>query len=376
MLGGSVGSLFSAAAVAAISAVSIVISPAAAADTALWLHGATSDEIPVGEVLRRVPPGYGVQEVDYPAGLWPWTGLTTATGARSITVGVSALDEAIRAAEGQGHTLVIGESLGSLVVDQELRDLAVRSDAPAPSLLRFVVIADPGRPGGLMSYLPVGKRDPLTGTTIKPVPETPYEVTVIKLQYDAIASWPDRPWHLLSVLNAIAGGFFYHGTDHYGVAAKAVMNGRVPAENVSTTVNSQGGVTTTYSVQQNPALLHPLEPIFPAVVAALNRHVLAPLINLGYSGLTPDAGPHLAPGGRLVGKDGRPIGQLRDRGPESAATKAGSAAESPRTSAAPRAPASTSSQGLWLSRALPGHRSSTPRPLRPVSGPAPASRLR
>jgi hypothetical protein len=132
---------------------------------------------------------------------------------------------------------------------------------------------------------------------------------VIKLQYDAIASWPDRPWHLLSVLNALAGSVFYHGTDHYGNAAQDVINGRVPSENISTTVNSQGGVTTTYTVQQNPALLHPLEPIFPEAVAEVNK-VLAPIINLGYSELTPDAGPHLAPGGQLVDKNGKPVFQL------------------------------------------------------------------
>jgi hypothetical protein len=58
--------------------------------------------------------------------------------------------------------------------------------------VRFQVIAAPGRPGGLLSYLPAGAYEPLTGTRIKPVPETPYDVTVIKLQYDALASWPDR----------------------------------------------------------------------------------------------------------------------------------------------------------------------------------------
>jgi hypothetical protein len=329
MLGGLVRSVVAATAAAVISTASILVAPAASADIALWVHGATADEIPLEEVLERVPPGYTLQEVDYPAGLWPWTGLRTATGAKSIAVGVPALDAAIRAAVGQGHTLVIGESLGSLVVDQELRNLAVRPDAPDPSLVRFVVIAAPGRPGGLLSYLPVGTRDPLTGTTIKPVPETPYDVTVIKLQYDAIASWPDRPWRLLSVLNAIAGGFVYHGKDHYGPAVQSVMKGQVPAENVSTTVNSLGGATTTYTVQQSTAILHPFESIFPVAVAALNRRVLAPLINLGYSELTPEAGPHLAPGGRLVGKEGRKIGRLHGRGRAEAAVGANRAVTAP-----------------------------------------------
>ncbi len=149
----------------------------------------------------------------------------------------------------------------------------------------------------------------MTGTRIKPVPETPYDVTVIKLQYDAIASWPDRPWHLLSVLNAVAGGIFYHGSGNYSESAHDIVNGRTPPGTVTTSVNSLGGVTTTYTVQQNPALLHPLEPIFPEAVDAANK-VLTPIINLGYSELTPDAGPHLAPGGQLVDKNGKPVFQL------------------------------------------------------------------
>lgn len=294
------------AAAAVASAAALVLAPAATADTALWVQGASAVEIPLAEVLSRVPPGYSLQKVDYPAGLWPWTGLTSSTGAQSIAAGVPALEQAIQAVQGQGHTLVIGESLGSLVVDEELRSLAGRADAPDPTSVSFEVIADPSRPGGLLSYLPVGAYEPLTGTVTKPVPETAYPVTVIKLQYDAVASWPDRPWHLLSVVNALAGGILYHGTDHYDAAARDVMNGRVPAEYISTAVNSQGGTTTTYAVQQNPALFHLLEPVFPEAVAAANK-ALTPILNLGYSELTPDAGPHLAPGGRLVDKEGQPI---------------------------------------------------------------------
>ena len=319
-----------------MSAASIALATEACAATALWLHGATLNEIPLEEVLKRVPPDYGMQEVHYPAQLGPWTGRTTATGAQSIALGVPALDAALRTAMGKGHTVVIGESLGSLVVDQQLRNLAARPDAPDPSLVRFMLIASPGRPGGLISYLPAGAYEPLTGMTIEPIPATPYEVTVIKVQYDGIADWPDRPWHLLSVLNAIAGALYYHPTPHYSPAVQAALNGQVPAENITTTVNSRGGVTTTYKVPRNPALLYPLESIFPAAVAAVNQK-LAPRINLGYSELTPDAGPHLAPGGRIVGKDGRLIRELQVRRPDRATPRPSvrHAAVTTRTPAAP-----------------------------------------
>ncbi len=286
------------------------------------MHGAARGEIPLAEVMKRIPPGYTLQEVDYPGGLWPWTGLFTAVGAESIKVGVPALDAAIRSQQGHGQTLVIGESLGSLVVDQELRNLVGQPDAPDPSTVHFEVIADPSRPGGLMSYLPVGWYELLTGTLRQPIPETPYDLTVIKLQYDGVASWPDRPWHLLSVINALAGGLVYHRTDHYGNAAQQVMNGEVPPEFITTTVNSQGGVTTTYAVQQKPALLHLLEPIFPNAVEKLDN-LITPAINLGYHELTPDAGPYLAPGGVLVDENGEPVFPLppRSSGPNPSAVR-------------------------------------------------------
>lgn len=278
----------------------------ASADTALWVQGASPWEIPLAEVMKRVPPGYTLQQIDYPHGLWPWTGLSSATGAASIAAGVPALDLAIREAlaTDPGQVLVIGESLGSLVVDQELRNLATQ---PKLDRLAFEAIADPERPGGLISYIPYGLPVALTLFTVsQPIPETPYNVSVIKLDYDGISSWPDRPWHLLADLNAMIGGIVYHGTDHYGNAAQQIINGTFPAQDITTEVNSVGGVTTTYAAEQNPALTHLLEPILPQSVAFLNKY-LTPIINLGYSQFTPNAGPHLAPGGALVDNNGDPV---------------------------------------------------------------------
>jgi hypothetical protein len=109
------------------------------------------------------------------------------------------------------------------------------------------------------------------------------------------------------------------------------MNGRVPPEYISTTVNSKGGVTTTYRVQEDPALLHALAPVFPVAVAAVHK-VLTPIISLGYSELTPDAGPHLAPGGQLVDKNGRavfPLPAAQHRTPRALPSAAAVAASPP-----------------------------------------------
>lgn len=303
----------------AVAIVAQLFAGSAWANTAIWVQGATpaGTQIPIEEVMKRVPPGYTLQEIDYPHGLWPWTGLFSATGAASIAAGVPALDLAIRSAlaADPGQVLVIGESLGSMVVDQELRNL---STAPKLDRLTFEAIGDPGRPGGLVSYTPYGLPVALTLFTVsQPVPVTPYNVSVLKLNYDGIASWPDRPWHLLADLNAILGALFYHGSEDYGNVAQQVINGTFPAADTTTTVNAAGGVTTTYTAQLQPALTHLLEPVLPQAVAVLNKY-LTPIINLGYSQFTPDAGPHLAPGGTLVRKNGDPVfdcGRNRTAGP-------------------------------------------------------------
>lgn len=234
----------------------------ASADTVLWVQGASPGEIPLAEVMKRVPPGYTLQQIDYPHGLWPWTGLFTATGASPPN-------------------------------PNSIASPSRRSPTPSAR--------------GLVSYIPYGLPVALTLFTVaQPVPVTPYDVSVIKLDYDGIASWPHRPWHLLADLNALMGGIVYHGTDHYGNAARQIINGTFPAQDITTEINSRGGVTTTYAAEQNPALTHLLEPILPQPVAFLNKF-LTPIINLGYSEFTPNAGPHLAPGGPLVDKNGDPV---------------------------------------------------------------------
>jgi hypothetical protein len=272
----------------------VALTPSALADTALYIHGAGAGDIPLEEVLRRIPPGYDYQEVDYPAGMWPWNGFHKMTGAQSIAIGVPNLDAAIRAtmAKDPGQVLVIGESLGSMVVDEELRQLAAHADFTDPARLRFELIAAPARTDGYFSYRPVGNRILLTGTRLQALPVTPYDITVLKLQYDGVASWPDRPWRLLSDAHALAGAFLYHGTDHYGLAAQAFNNGKPPAHTTTTTVNALGGTTTTYTVAQQSALAHILQPIFPNSVEPLDK-IISAVVNRGYSQLTPNAGPHL-----------------------------------------------------------------------------------
>jgi hypothetical protein len=70
-------------------------------------------------------------------------------------------------------------------------------------------------------------------------------VIVVTNQYDGLSNFPDRPWHLLAVANAIVGASVYHNVPSYTQAFETVVNGQVPDEYVTTTVNAKGGVTTT-----------------------------------------------------------------------------------------------------------------------------------
>jgi hypothetical protein len=49
----------------------------------------------------------------------------------------------------------------------------------------------------------------------QPVPLTPYNVIVVTNQYDGLSNFPDRPWHLLAVANAVVGASVYHNVPTY-----------------------------------------------------------------------------------------------------------------------------------------------------------------
>ena len=75
-------------------------------------------------------------------------------------------------------------------------------------------------------------------------------------EYDGFADFPDRPWNVLAVANAIAGEILTH------VPSMFTTLSTVPAKNVTVTTNALGGVTTRYFV---PAAHLPLVQLFPAL---------------------------------------------------------------------------------------------------------------
>jgi hypothetical protein len=289
------------------AAVAVVVASYAHADTAIYVDGLTNS-VPDAVAKLLVPPGYKFERLDYPAEAWPFTGLSSDTVGKSIAVGVPRLDQMIRAAVAahDGPVVVAGVSIGAMVVEQEMRNLATRADAPTPSQVSFTLMADPTDPGGAFSYLPY-TYIPVIDMVMQPFPQTPYKVDVIKQLYDGVSSFPDRPWNLLADLNALIGGLgIFHNAEHLAQDFALVEAGKFPPLDATTEVNAQSGVTTFYTGEfGGPALTH----LFDPYLSNLDK-LLTPIINLGYSSKTPNAGPHIAPGGALVNQDGQPVFSL------------------------------------------------------------------
>ena len=152
------------------------------------------------------------------------------------------------------------------------------------SSLSFVIVADAER-GILSALTPLfGTRPDALDYTVRPMPVTPYDVMVVKGEYDGLADWPDRPWNLLAVFNALAGTGIWPGfrSTHWDTIWQDPTT--APTENITTTVNDKGGVTTTYLVPV--AELPILQPLrdqgMPESTISWLISVLKPLVDLGY----------------------------------------------------------------------------------------------
>ncbi|MGE2833086.1 PE-PPE domain-containing protein [Mycobacterium sp. SMC-4] len=188
--------------------------------------------------------------VQWPAEAGPFTGRGDLTLGASIAVGKENMHAAIKDAlanldrdaagnivAGQKVT-VVGLSAGALVVDEVMRDLAGTPGAPSAEHLTFVVAADSSR----QNMINKSSRNDRYDYTYQPAPATGYDVVVVTGEYDGMADFPDRPWNLLAMVNAIAGGIVVHVPSTYADLTK------VPTSNITVETNAQGGTTTHYLV--------------------------------------------------------------------------------------------------------------------------------
>ena len=233
-----------------------------------------------------------VTNVDYPASVWPLT-FDRPTMGRSIEIGATTCLRLLEAATGE--KTVVGISQGALVIDRLSGQLGNNPDQTKISQVTFVAVADPNRPGGVFTLLPEHTYIPILNITNDRPAASPFDTTVLVQQYDAVANFPDRPWNVISGANALMGMVYYHFDPDWYLHVEIPSSGGVSVTNVL------GGTTTTHVIPSpHLPLTQPLRDI--GVPAEFVDHVddaLRPVVDAGYSQLTPDAGPHIEYG-RLV----------------------------------------------------------------------------
>lgn len=241
-------------------------------------------------------PGSTGQVVDYPASVGIFSGsLTAPTVNDAVAIGQRALNEQIMNAVATGSPVqVAGLSMGTIVINRELAYLAADPAAAPPAhSLQFAMFSSPEL-GLAHTYLPNGFTVPLIDYTVQGLPNTQYDVSVVFGQYDFFGNPPDRPWNLPAWVNSLFGTVYYHDP-----ASLASLSDTVQ---VSSETMPLGGNITTYMVP-SPTLpmLLPLQEIGvpQPIVHGLNS-VLQPIVDDGYSSLTPGAGPYFSQGA-LVG---------------------------------------------------------------------------
>jgi PE-PPE domain len=294
--------------------------------TALILSGNDYPVIDDG-TMAAILSGYFLNDtrvnIYWPAETFPESGWDSLTLGQSIAIGVDNLDAAIRSTP--GPKIAAGISGSSQVLDEEMRRLANDPNAPGPDEISFVVIGDANR-GMLRSlqglYFPVLDYVPT-------VPVTAYDVTVVAKEYDGFGDWPDRPWNLLADLNAFVGTGTIPGFTSVHYQSIWADLSQVPADNITTTVNSKGGTTTTYIVPTDELpLLRPLRDhgVPEKTIDALNK-ILKPIVDAGYIRNDKHSTGHLRRGGGVTAAPTAPA-RKRDAGDTHSTGHAGPRARS------------------------------------------------
>lgn len=244
-------------------------------------------------------PGSQAQVVHYPASVGVLSGSLAAPGAdAAVEMGRESLDQQIKDAAANGHPVVIaGLSEGTIVINRELAHLATDPNAPPAGSLSFVLFSSPEL-GLADTYLPAGTTVPLINYTVADLADSRYDVNVVFHQYEGWGNPPDRPWNLLAVVNSLFGTLYFHNSTAMAAPSDAVV--------VSSVTSDPKGTTTTYMIPSPTVpLLEPLQQLgVPTrIVDALNSRI-KPIVDAGYSTLTPDGGPYFSHG-QLLGLPAR-----------------------------------------------------------------------
>lgn len=262
-----------AAAVVCAAVVTVTAAPSAAQNAVTVSGTRTLHDPPFPEeLLPSYFVDYTVTHIGYPAAVF---GMDS-----SLAIAVGGIAEAVDTAA--GALLVAGFSQGAVAVAYEKRRLMALpiDQRPTSDRLTFVTIGDPAGPGGIMRFLP-GTVPLLDLSPVRP-PDTPYASLIVNGEYDAYGDFPDRPWNLISVANALLGIVYVHG--RYETVSGGLDLTAVPERNITVTTNAAGGTTTTYLLPTpRLPLVQPLRDIGvpESVVVALEKPLKA-AVDAGY----------------------------------------------------------------------------------------------
>ncbi|MEW5812506.1 MAG: PE-PPE domain-containing protein [Actinomycetota bacterium] len=189
----------------------------------------------------------------------------------SVKVGTENLYNAVYDPQYAGPKTIGGVSEGAPAVMEVLRRLEADrvnttdgKEPPPPSELNVAVYGSPS--------------DHWTGKLAGlPIPVTPYNIIIVSAEYDGIADFPDNPWNMLAVSNAIMGAAILH-------VKQSEFDIRNKETYYTIETNEAGGKTTTILIPTE--VLPILQPMVafkfdPDFVAALDAK-LRPKIDKAY----------------------------------------------------------------------------------------------
>lgn len=263
--------------------VAVAVALAAGVITAVPALGVTALTVSGTEALHPPPhpedllPGYfagvDVSRIDYPAAVF---GMDSSLAVATAGIGSALLDSA-------GPVIVAGFSQGAIAVAYAKQALMAlpQDQRPAVDRLSFLTIGDPAGPAGILKSLPF--RVPVIGLSPFTAPPTPYASVIVNGEYDAWGDFPDRPWNLVSLANALLGIMYVHG--RYETIPGGLDLATVPAANVSTSTNSLGGTTTSYLIPTAKLpLVQPLRDIgIPEPIVSALEKPLKAMVDAGYA---------------------------------------------------------------------------------------------
>lgn len=176
--------------------------------------------------------------------------------------GLAALTVALWSAP--SPTTVVGFSQGAVISTEWLRGNRYNFLAPSPEDLSFVLVANPLRKYG-------GSR-PAYDIEIQPTPATRYDVLDISVEYDGVSDFPDDPFNLLAVANALVGFQYIHIFSYQDV----------DLENAEKLLWNDGNTTYVLIRSQNIPLLEPLRELGLGALADNLNDPLKAIIDSAY----------------------------------------------------------------------------------------------